>query len=90
MDGLNAEWERFEEKGVSDLGVLIDWCALYQQPRTEEQDRVFGAALKAINQARCSRDALARTRSQHDTTRQTARSSGEPHSYGSRSSRFRV
>ena len=90
IDALEAHWADFEQKGVTDVGILIDWCGLYQAPRTEEQTPIFAEALKAINQARCSRDALARTRSQHDTTRQTARSSGEPHSYGSRSSRFRV
>jgi hypothetical protein len=50
VDALNAEWPKFEEKNVTDLGLLIDWCGLYQHPRTEEQDRIFGAALKAINQ----------------------------------------
>ena len=49
---LEANWSRFEAKGVSDLGILIDWCGLYQAPRDNKQQRVFGAALKAINQAR--------------------------------------
>ena len=40
----------FEAMGVRDLGILIDWCSLFQAPRDEEQQRVFGAALKAINQ----------------------------------------
>ena len=52
IDALEANWSRFEAKGVSDLGILIDWCGLYQAPRDDEQQRVFGAALKAINQAR--------------------------------------
>ena len=51
IDALEANWSRFEAKGVSDLGILIDWCGLYQAPRDDEQQRVFGAALKAINQA---------------------------------------
>ena len=52
IDALEANWSRFEAKGVSDLGILIDWCGLYQAPRDDEQQRVFEAALKAINQAR--------------------------------------
>ena len=50
IDALEANWSRFEAKGVSDLGILIDWCGLYQAPRDDEQQRVFGAALNAINQ----------------------------------------
>ena len=51
IDALEANWSRFQGKGVSDVGILIDWCGLYQAPRDDEQQRVFGAALKAINQA---------------------------------------
>ena len=50
IDALEESWSRFEDEGVSDMGILIDWCGLYQAPRDDEQQRVFGAALKAINQ----------------------------------------
>ena len=52
IDALEAHWADFEKKGVTDLGILIDWCGLYQAPRTEEQTPIFAEALKAINQAR--------------------------------------
>ena len=52
IDALNQRWDDFEKKGVTDLGILIDWCGLYQAPRTEEQTPIFAEALKAINQAR--------------------------------------
>ena len=52
IDALEAHWADFEEKGVTDVGILIDWCGLYQAPRTEEQTPIFAEALKAINQAR--------------------------------------
>ena len=51
IDALEANWHKFEAKGVRDLGILIDWCSLFQAPRDEDQQRVFGASLKAINQA---------------------------------------
>ena len=28
IDALEANWSRFVHKGVSDLGILIDWCGL--------------------------------------------------------------
>lgn len=37
-------------KGVTDLGVIIDWCALWQEPRTPEQDASFLSGLRGINQ----------------------------------------
>ena len=52
IDALEAHWADFEKKGVTDVGILIDWCGLYQAPRTEEQTPIFAEALKAINQAR--------------------------------------
>ena len=55
IDALEAHWADFEKKGVTDLGILIDWCGLYQAPRTEEQTPIFAEALKAINQARRER-----------------------------------
>ena len=42
-------WSQFEKKKVTDVGVIIDWCALFQAPRTPEQDVVFGVDLKGIN-----------------------------------------
>ena len=55
IDALEAHWADFEKKGVTDVGILIDWCGLYQAPRTEEQTPIFAQALKAINQARRER-----------------------------------
>ena len=55
IDALEAHWADFERKGVTDVGILIDWCGLYQAPRTEEQTPIFAQALKAINQARRER-----------------------------------
>ena len=55
IDALEAHWADFEQKGVTDVGILIDWCGLYQAPRTEEQTPIFAQALKAINQARRER-----------------------------------
>ena len=46
IDALEAHWADFENKGVTDLGILIDWCGLYQAPRTEEQTPIFAEALK--------------------------------------------
>ena len=42
-------WGEFEKKKVTDVGVIIDWCALFQAPRTPEQQKVFGVDLKGIN-----------------------------------------
>ena len=40
-----------EKKGVADVGVIIDWCALWQAPReTPEKQLAFSAGLKGINQ----------------------------------------
>ena len=55
IDALEAHWADFERRGVTDVGILIDWCGLYQAPRTEEQTPIFAEALKAINQARRER-----------------------------------
>ena len=56
VKALNENWNDFQDNdgderilGVGELGVLIDWCALYQSPRSEEEQRVFGQALKGIN-----------------------------------------
>ena len=50
IKALEAQWKRFQPKGVSDLGIIIDWCALYQAPRTPEQQAIFLSGLKGINQ----------------------------------------
>ena len=47
-----ARWKEFEKKNVTDLGILVDYCALWQAPRTAEQDEAFKEGLKGINQAR--------------------------------------
>ena len=35
---------------MTDLGLIVDWCALHQAPRTPEQNEAFKAGLKGINQ----------------------------------------
>jgi hypothetical protein len=51
IDALNQRWKQFEKKGVTDVGVIIDWCALWQAPReTPEKQLAFSAGLKGINQ----------------------------------------
>jgi hypothetical protein len=50
IDALNQRWKAFESKQVRDVGVIVDWCSLYQAPRTPEQDAAFRAGLKGVNQ----------------------------------------
>ena len=50
IDALEKRWKDFQSKNVTDLALLVDWCALYQAPRTPEQAVFFGAGLKGINQ----------------------------------------
>ena len=51
IDALNQRWGAFEQCGVTDVGVIIDWCALWQAPReTPEKQLAFSAGLKGINQ----------------------------------------
>jgi hypothetical protein len=53
IDSLEARWEEFQAKNVTDLGILVDYCALWQAPReTPEKQEAFQKGLKAINQAR--------------------------------------
>ena len=49
ITALEQRWKEFEAKGVTDLGIIIDWSALWQAPRTPEQSIVFGIGLKGIN-----------------------------------------
>ena len=72
IDALEAHWADFENKGVTDLGILIDWCGLYQAPRTKEQTPIFAAALKAINQARRERQHTTPSLSALSAPRQSA------------------
>ena len=38
---------------MTDLGLIVDWCALWQEPReTPEKVEAFKAGLKGINQWR--------------------------------------
>ena len=49
IDALNDRWDDFEEKKVTDLGFIIDWCALWQAPReTPEKEVAFSTGLKGI------------------------------------------
>ena len=49
VEALDARWEEFESFGVADVGIFLDFCSLWQAPRTEEQTIVFGESLRAIN-----------------------------------------
>ena len=49
ITALEEHWDKFERCGVTDVGLLIDWCALWQAPRTAEQEAVFKVGLKGIN-----------------------------------------
>lgn len=49
ITALEQRWKEFEARGVTDLGIIIDWSALWQAPRTPEQSIVFGVGLKGIN-----------------------------------------
>ena len=49
ISALAQRWKEFEDKRVTDLGVIIDWCALWQAPRTPAQSIVFAVGLKGIN-----------------------------------------
>ena len=46
---LKSQWKHYEENGVTDVGVFIDWPSLFQEPRTEEQLVIFRESLGAIN-----------------------------------------
>ena len=50
INALEERWSAFCWKRVSDLGILIDYCALWQAPRSPEQAISFSVGLKAINQ----------------------------------------
>ena len=54
VSALEQRWEEFTRKGVTDLGLIIDWCALWQAPRTPEQAAIFSFGLKGINLVRSS------------------------------------
>ena len=46
---LEERWKDFEQCGVRDLGVFIDYSSLYQEPRDEAQMKSFRVALQGIN-----------------------------------------
>jgi len=50
VSSLEKQWPAFKKKGVTDLGIIVDWCALWQAPRTPERAIVFKSGLKGINQ----------------------------------------
>jgi len=50
ITSLEQRWPEYARKGVSDLGIIVDYCALHQAPRTPEQDVAFKAGLTGINQ----------------------------------------
>jgi hypothetical protein len=49
ISSLEKRWPEFEKLGVTDLGLIVDYCALWQAPRTAEQDVAFKEGLKGIN-----------------------------------------
>lgn len=49
ITALDERWDDFARCGVSDLGIFIDYCSLFQHPRTDEQAAVFAKSLKGIN-----------------------------------------
>ena len=49
ITALEQRWPDFERKGVSDVGIVIDYCALWQSPRSPEQEVEFKVSLKGIN-----------------------------------------
>ena len=50
ISSLEQRWKDFTAKGVTDLGLIVDWCALWQAPReTPEIVAAFVAGLKGIN-----------------------------------------
>ena len=52
VSSLEQRWNEYASKGVTDLGLIVDYCALHQAPRTPEQDVAFKAGLKGINQVK--------------------------------------
>ena len=46
---LKRQWHEYQSKGVTDVGVFIDWSSLYQEPRSQEQLAIFKTSLGAIN-----------------------------------------
>ena len=49
IDALEEHWHEFEACGVTDVALIIDWSALWQAPRTAEQNAAFQVGLKGIN-----------------------------------------
>jgi hypothetical protein len=46
---LKARWPEFTKLNVHDLGIFVDYCSLFQHPRTKEQEPIFKASLGGIN-----------------------------------------
>ena len=51
ITALEHRWHEFTCKGVTDLGLIIDYCALYQAPRTPEQEVFFSKGLVRVRWA---------------------------------------
>ena len=49
IEALSQRWNEFSRQGATDVGVFIDWCSIFQAPRTSEQTRIFGESLKTTN-----------------------------------------
>ena len=50
ITALEQRWKDFEAKAVTDLGIIIDWSALWQAPReTQAKIEAFKVGLKGIN-----------------------------------------
>lgn len=46
---LRSQWPSFQQHGISDIGVFLDWCSCWQWPRSETQERIFKQSLRSIN-----------------------------------------
>merc|ERR1712232_504557 len=46
---LKFLWNDFEAMNYSDMSMFIDWCSLFQAPRTQEQQTLFLKSLANIN-----------------------------------------
>ena len=50
ITALEQRWKDFEANNVTDLGIIIDWSALWQAPReTQAKIEAFKVGLKGIN-----------------------------------------
>ena len=46
---LKTQWHHYEARGVSEVAVFFDWCSLWQEPRSTENEQTFKDSLGSIN-----------------------------------------